>query len=215
MPRFQIGISDDAFGDTVRAVRIVTGLQHMSAVPLDTTVTSLQEAIDGPDPAVLISVDAWPSATIPAPFIVDQNDVTVQGADSAGNPVTLRLDPTTRFGSLQTVYDGRRAILIATSNGAPAQLDELLSWLSDDMERWYGLDGQAVISAPGNQPITVSNPAASVSALPETTTSGKDNPWWWWLAGGLVALAATGGLIMLVAARRRPKSEPKHESVNE
>jgi hypothetical protein len=214
MPRIQIGIGDDAFGDTVRAARIVTGLQHMSAVPLDTTVTSLNEAINSDDPAVLISAGAWPAATITAPFTADQNNVTVRGVDSAGKPVTLTLDPTTRFGSLQTAFDGQRAVLVATSNEAPEQLDELLGWLSDDTERWFGLTGQAVFSTPGNDPITVSNPSVGVAALPTPSTSGIGATWRWWLAGGLAgvaAVAAVGGLIVFLAARRRrsqPESNP-------
>ncbi|GAA3530908.1 hypothetical protein GCM10023077_05620 [Mycolicibacterium helvum] len=206
MPRIQIGLSDDAFGDTVRATQIIAGLQHMSAVPLNTTVVSLKQAIDSHQAAILISAGGWPVPTITAPFDAKQNNVTVWGTDPAHKAATLTLNPTTRFGSLQTVFDGQRPILIATSNAAPEQLDELLRWLSAKPERWDGLSGQAVVSTPGSEPITVSNPSVGVAALPGAPSTGRAGVWAWWLAGGLVAVAVAGGLILLIGARRRPRS---------
>ena len=197
------------FADTERAAQIVVGLQHMTSVPLDTTVTSLKEAIDSQEPALLISAANWPVTTVQAPFSADQSSVTVTGRDGDNKPVTLTLDPMSPIGSLQTVFDGRRPILVATSNGAPAQLDELLRWLSSKPQRWFGLDGQAVISVPGTDPITVSNPVSSVTAqsAPSSTMAGKS--WLWWLAGGLVGIALAGGFILLLGARQR---RSKHRS---
>lgn len=206
MPRIQIGIGDDTFNDTLRAVQIVVGLQHMSAVPLETTVTSLKQAIDSHDPAILISAGAWPVQTIALPFAADQDHVTIQGLDTAGKPVTLTLNPTVRFGSLQTMFDGQRSTLIATSNGAPEQLDELLRWLSAKKERWFGLDGRLIISVPGGEPISISNPPNDVSALPGTSHAGQDYTWVWWVAGGWVVAAALGALVILLRNRRRRRS---------
>ncbi len=209
MPRIQIGVSDDAFGDTVRATQIVTGLQHMSAVPLDTTVTGLKQAIDSHQPAIIISAGSWPIPTITAPFDTDQNNVTVWGTDPDHKAATLTLNPMTQFGSLQTVFDGQRPILIATSNKAPAQLDELLRWLSAKPERWDGLTGQAVVSTPGSEPIMVSNPSVGVAALPGPSAAGSSRAWQWWLAGGLAAVAAVGGVIVFVGARRGARLNTK------
>ena len=203
MPRIQIGIGDDNFDDTARAAQIVVGLQHVSAVPLETTVTNLKQAIDSHDPAILISAGAWPVQTIPLPFTADQDHVTVEGLDTAGKSVSLTLNPAVRFGSLQTVFDGQRSVLVATSNGAPAQLDELLRWLSAKPERWFGLDGRMIVSVPGTEPITVPNPPNDLAAQPGPQNAGQNYAWAWWIASAWVVAAAVGALVILVRARRR------------
>jgi hypothetical protein len=200
MPHIQIGISDDAYNDTVRAIQIMVGLQQMSAVPLTTKVTSLKQAVDSRDPAVLISAGAWPVQTIPLPFNAEQGNVTIEGIDAGGESVTLSIDPSVHFGSLQTAFDGHRSVLIATSNAAPGQLDELLRWLNAERGRWFGLDGREVISVPGHEPITVANPPSDVAAQPSTH---EDNyTWVWWVAGAWVVVAAVGGGVLFYRARR-------------
>lgn len=205
MPRIQVGITDDTFNDTVRAAQIVVGLQHMSAVPLETTVTNLKQVIDSRDPAILISAGAWPVQTIPLPFTADQDRVTVEGLDTAGKSVSLALNPGVRFGSLQTAFDGQRAILVATSNGAPAQLDELLRWLSAKPERWFALDGRMILSVPGAEPITIPNPPNDLSTQPAPANGRQNYTWAWWIAGAWVVAAAAGALVILVRTRRRSK----------
>jgi hypothetical protein len=206
LPRVQVGISDDSFNDTVRAAQIIVGLQRMSAVPLETTVTSLKQAVDSHDPAILISAGAWPVQTIPLPFSADQDHVTVEGLDTAGKSVTLTLNPTVRFGSLQAVFDGQRSILVATSNGAPAQLDELLRWLSAKADRWYALDGRMIVSFPGSEPVTIPNPPTDFAAQPAGSTARQNYTWAWWIAGAWLVAATAGAAVILVRARRRRRS---------
>ncbi|MEE3065412.1 MAG: hypothetical protein VYA67_15910 [Actinomycetota bacterium] len=199
-PRIQVGITDDAFNDTVRAVQIVVGLQQMSAVPLTTKVTSLKQAIDSHDPAVLISAGAWPVQTIPLPFNAENGNITIEGLDSGGESVSLTLDPSIHFGSLQTTYDGHRSILIATSNAAPQQLDELLRWLAAEPGRWFGLDGREVIDVPGKEPITIANPPSDI-AVPQPKHE-DDYTWLWWIGGAWVLAVAIGGGVLVYRARR-------------
>jgi hypothetical protein len=167
---------------------------------LATKVTSLKQAIDSHDPAVLISAGAWPVQAIALPFNAEQGSITIEGLDSGGESTTLTLDPSIHFGSLQTVFDGHRSILIATSNGAPGQLDELLRWLSAEPGRWFGLDGRMIISVPGSEPITVANPPSDVTAQP--SKHEDDYTWAWWVGGAWVAVAAVGGGVLLYRARR-------------
>ena len=132
MPRIQIGIGPDTFNDTVRAARIIVGLQRSSSLPLITAVTALQDAINSSEPAVLISADGWNDQSLTLPISADLGKISIDAMNSSGDPTTLNLDPAIRFGSLQTVFDGQRTVLIATSTGDPAQLDELLRWLALD-----------------------------------------------------------------------------------
>lgn len=194
MPSIRVGIGSDSFADTVRAVRIMVGLQRVSAVPLVTTVTTLSEALAGGGSAVLISSDGWTDPSLSLPFSANGNQVAIQGLDPNGQPVPLDLDPGNRFGSLQTVFAGARVLLVATSNGAPAQLDQLLDWLGAERGRWSDLDGQAIISMPGRDPVTVPNVAAAPSAAEPGSAGGVHA--FWWVVGGAVAVAGVGLLIV-------------------
>jgi len=200
-PRVQVGIGADSFGDTIRAAQIMVDLQRSSDVPLDTTVTSLKQALSSSEPAVLVSADGWTEKSIALPFSADQGRITVAGMDNDGKPTTLNLDSEIRFGSLQTVFDGRRSLLIATSNGAPAQLDELLRWLSGERGRWSGLDGRAIVALPGAEPVTIPNPPVELSETTDGNTQDTHAPARW-AAGGVVAVAAIGAAVILSRARR-------------
>ncbi len=204
MPRVKIGFGDkDTFLDTVRAIQIVVGLQRFSPVPLTTSVTGLQDAIASPDPAVLVAADGWSDKNIALPISSDNGRIDIQAQSPEGNPLTLTLDPAIQYGSLQTVFDGKRTLLIATSNGVPAQLDELLGWLSGGAGRWSGLDGRAIISVPGQAPVTVPNEPSEVTA-PQADAAGDSSTrsWAWWVAGGVVAVAALGALAILLSSRK-------------
>lgn len=202
MPRLRVGLGDNGFADTARAATIVAGLQQASALPLSVTVTGLKEALDSRDPAVLIAADGWTDPEISLPFDVSQGSVTVEGYQIDGTPSSLMLDNTLAAGSLQTVLDGRRSLLIATSNGAPAQLDELLAWLAGERGRWSGVTGQAVISVPGAEPVTV--PALPVADAARPASAGVRIGARWWIAGGaVVALALAGAITILIRTRQR------------
>ncbi len=201
-PRIRIGIGADAFGDTARAAQIVVGLQRASAVPLLVDVTSLDQALDSADPAILIASNGWKDKPIALPFSVDQGQVDVAGLDDKGESVRMTLDPAKGFGSLQTVFDGQRSVLIATSTGDPAQLDSLLRYLGGQPGRWQGLDGRAILSAPGAEPITVPNLPIDYSEQSASGEGSKADTWFWWAVGGVAAVAALGALVILRRAGR-------------
>ncbi len=203
MPRVQVGIgpekTDGAFADTVRAVAVLEGLQRLSALPIDTAVMPLQKAIDSVNPSVLISADSWdhPDITLPVAS-KGGGTLSVAAIDGDGAPATLTLAPGLLFGSLQTVFDGKRSLLIATSNGAPAQLDGLLTWLNTDPRHWSRLSGDAVIAPPGRDPLVVGAqpPRAEVA-------KGSDDSLVWWVGAGIVAFVAIGSGLIFLRSRQR------------
>lgn len=199
MPRIRIGIGADAFGDTARAAQIMVGLQRASAVPLITDVTGLQQAIDSKDPAILVSAGGWDNKAVALPFSAEQGRVTVAGVNGIDQPVTLNLDPATPFGSLQTVFDGRRTVLVATTTGDPALLDGLLGYLAAEPGRWTGLAGRALIAVPGSEPVAIPNPPINYSA--DQSGQSDQGGWFWWAVGGVAALAALGAVAILLRAR--------------
>lgn len=202
-PTVQIGIGPDKLADTIRAAKIMVGLQRTSALPLITNVVDLKEALSGKESAVLISADGWKDKDLTLPFNTDMGKVTINALYESGESATMTLDPGIKTGSLQTIYDGQRSVLVATSNGAPEQLDELLRWLNADPGRWSGLDGRAIISTPFNAPVTVPN---RKSDLPTDDGGGqhgklgKDQAWW--VAGAFGALAFLGALAILLRTRK-------------
>ncbi|MCX6483145.1 MAG: hypothetical protein NT146_07715 [Mycobacterium sp.] len=203
MPQVQIGIGPDVFADTVRATAIIVGLQRMSALPLDTVVTDIQQAIDSRGPAILIAADGWDRPEIMLPVSTTKGSITIEGVDSKagdnnGGPTTLALDPELRYGSLQAFFDGRRSLLVATSNATPAQLDELLRWMVADPGRWPRLDGIALVSAPGRPPVTI-RPQVGVADVPVRSGDASAA---WWAAGGIAAVAMIGYALIWWRSRR-------------
>ena len=200
LPRVQVGIGADAFGDTVRAIRIITGLQQASGVPLSTVVTSLDEAIASHDSAVLIASQGWTNDKIALPVNAGRGRFSVAVVDSAGKETALNLDSAAPVGSLQTVLDGRRSLLVATSNGNPQQLDALLQWLSAERGRWSGLDGRAIIAVPDREPVTVPNPDFDLT--PRDAKVGTWSAWWVRGVVAAIACAALGAAVILVRSIR-------------
>jgi hypothetical protein len=202
MPRVQIGIGSNTYADTVRAVMIMTGLQRLSSLPIDTAVVPLKDAVDSPNPAILISPEGWNFPELPLRVTApDTVPMTLNVLDDDGNPTTLTLEPAMKFGSLQTFFEGGRSVLVATSNGgAVDELDNLLQWLSADERRWSDLNGVGLVSVQGRDPVTV--PGGVGTATPELAST---NARWQWLAvGGGVLAAVVGGLALLrLRARRR------------
>jgi hypothetical protein len=203
MPRVQIGIGDK-FDDTRRALTILVGLQRLSALPIDTAVTTLDEATASPLPAVLVNAAGWTDERITLPVAADSNgDIAVKDADGTDQEGKLRLEPSLRFGSLQTTYDGNRTVVIATSNDAPDQLDDLLVWLDSDAEHWSRLTGNALIAAPGHVPVVVGSAPQQHPAVVESKDLSV--PLWSIGAGIATVVVVAGGLIIL--RRRRSRSQ--------
>jgi len=196
MPRMLVGIGPDAFADTVRAAAIAVAMQRLSVLPIDTEVTSVDQALRSPAPAVIISAEGWTDSAVRLPVSSDGGRITVNGVADQGQSTTVTLDPEVKFASLQAFFDGRRSLLVATSNSAPARLDELLRWMSADPRRFSALDGVAVVAAPGRQPIVVGEQAGVAAAV---AARGR-NPLWW--AAGGAGLAAAVGVAWLMLRRK-------------
>ncbi len=218
MPRIQVGLGPNTFGDTVRAAQIIVGLQRNSAIPLVTAVATLDQAIGSGEPAILIATDGWSDQRLTLPFTADLGAITVQAFAESGDPVTLTLDPAIRYGSLQTVFDGQRSVLVATSNGAPEQLDELLRWLAQKPNRWAGLDGRAVISVPGTDPVTVPNRRTDLPTQDAGSPGRAGTDWIWWAAGIIAVVSLLGALLILrktAAAKAQAATTPATETSHE
>lgn len=205
MPKVQVGIEPHSLIDTKRATDIMVGLQRISAAPIDTTVTSVQQALDSSNPALVVAADGWNHSDIALPVSAGPSGpITINAVESGGKPTKLTLDPSLRFASLQTVFNRGRSLLIATSNGAPFQLDELLRWLTGDNKHWQSLKGVAAVSVPGQEPVTVDqSPTAGPVAAAPGGGSHSDLAWLWWFGAGWLVLAIVGAGVIVLRTRRR------------
>jgi hypothetical protein len=207
-PKVDIGIGNDTLGDTVRAVTIMVGLQRMSVPPMETAVMGVQDVIDSSNPGLVIAADGWKHPDVVLPVsAAPEGPVVVSAVDDDGKPATLSLTPPLRFASLQTVLDRGRSLLVATSDVGPAQLDELLNWLNSDRTRWSTIDGVALVSTPGQGPVTV-----NVVGSPDVASEGGADTGWlqslharWllWAGGAAVALLVVGAALIVLIRRRR------------
>jgi hypothetical protein len=202
MPRAKIGIGEDAFADTVRAASIMEGLQRLSALPLDAEVVPLADALASSSPALLISADGWSDDRIVLPVGAGgANTLDVQRLADDGDATTLQLDPGQQLGSLQTVVDRGRTLLIATSNGAAAELDSLLDWLDQDRMRWSQLSGTAIVAAPNREPVAVDT--STPRAVDEQPVREHNPPWIWFAVGAAAIVAALAAGLLLIRRLRR------------
>jgi hypothetical protein len=201
MPRIMLGIGSDTFADTVRATALAVAMQRLSALPIYTVVTSAQEALDSKSPAIIVAADGWPYPQVHLPISPDNGEMKLDATTGAGEPATLTLDPQLKYGALQAFFDGNRTVLVATSNGAPGQLDELLRWMSADPRRWSKVDGTAVISAPGAAPVVV-GPQPALAAAAEAATGRRAAV----LATVAAVLVVAAGASLMVLRRRRHRA---------
>ncbi|MCW2516389.1 MAG: hypothetical protein JWR11_5431 [Mycobacterium sp.] len=201
MPRVEVGIGSNSFADTARAVAIMVGLQRLSVLPIDPAVVPLQDAAKSANSAVLIAADGFSDDKLKLPVDVDEGTITVDGTDGSNDPVTLTLDPRLKFGSLQTIVDGSRTVVVATSNGAPGQLDALLTWINADPRRFSELGGTVIIAPTERDPFAV-----TVGAAPEVAAEQGDSVPYWAIGAVIVALVALGAGLIYLRTRRSASS---------
>ena len=180
------------------------------------TWVPVDEALASEEPAILISADGWKYDSVTLPVSSRDRSLTLVGLGKDDAETTLTLNKDIRFGSLQTVFDGRRSLLVATSNGAPAQLDDLLRRLSSDPRGWSALRGSAVVAIEGSEPqmvpdrtpVSVYGPAPSESQTGDQD-QGHPGVSTTWIAVAVFAAIGIGAVAYWMGRRRRRPAPPE------
>ncbi|MDJ0394074.1 hypothetical protein QMK17_12120 [Rhodococcus sp. G-MC3] len=186
MPKVNVSLSDNSFANVVRAVTIVHGLQRMSTRPILPTVVSVDDAVAGSDPAIVIA----PNGALPESVSLPLSSTGTATFTVAGGDV-LTLGTDVPYATVQVANtENDAALVVASSNDAPEQLDGLLGWLDSDPTRWFGLSGDVLFAAADIAPLSLSSTDLAGAEADAPAADNSIN----WLT---VAAACAGGLLLL------------------
>ncbi|WP_242676821.1 hypothetical protein [Rhodococcus sp. ABRD24] len=181
LPTVDVGLGGNNLADLVRANRLLVQMQRASYLPLQPRVRPLTEAATGTLPAILIAADGN------VPPSVDQ---PLRSADPA--LLALRgVTGSTPYGSVQVLETGNRTVVLASSNGAPGDLDALLGWLDADPARFPKLTGDVLIGPRDAQPFAIGVRVTDVTAQAEDQNDSG-------IGAGTVAAIAVGTAALAV-----------------
>lgn len=209
-PRTQFAWTRGDLADVTRAITIAAGLQSLSATPLGVDVVPLREAQTSSTPAVIIDADGSAADMPPLPVTSRGDVVTVDPmtADPDTAPRrTVSLSPAVKMGALQVARNDGRTVLVASSNGNPAQLDAILRWLTADPLRWAALDGAALVAFNDRPPVVIPG-VETTTASAASTEDGGDARAIVASAAAVAAVLIVGGAAWLVWRRRRRQDNP-------
>lgn len=215
MPKFEIALADESYVGVVRAVTMATGLQRLSSLPLVPEVVSMDQALDGSGPALVIAPASDLPDTVTLPLSsIDETTFRIANPDSAGGPTELTIDTDRPFATVQVTSVQDSAVLVGSWNSTPNEFDAMLSWLDADPARWYALDGDIVFAAQNTEPMSLSSAALSGRDEPAATSDAPSDRTTVLIVGvGLAVLAVAGvGALVVTRRARRSTTEPSRHS---
>lgn len=166
MPRVQVATGTRSLADVGRAVTILAELQRLSELPIRSEWVSVDDLLASGAPGILVASDGVPGG-LPLPLELTGGrtmEVLARGQDE---PSTMRFYEDIDFASLQVVEDDDRAIVVASTTSGSAELDRTLDWLGSDPDRWNGLRGNVLFTAPDREPAALSTTEALLTATTE------------------------------------------------
>lgn len=207
MPRVQVAADERSLDDVARAITILSELQALSDALLRPDWVTVDELLDSDAPGILLTSHPTPDEVDLPLTLTSGRSLDVVGAGE-GEPATLRFFEDIDFASIQVVEDGDRALLVAsstssTSSSGSSEIDRTLDWLAADRDRWGGLRGNVLFTAPGREPVQLST--ADVFHAQETWSSESNATRTVLIVGSVVAVAAIAlaGILWLATGRRR------------
>ncbi|MFE9577572.1 hypothetical protein ACFYO1_14370 [Nocardia sp. NPDC006044] len=201
LPEVQIGLRTPGFADTVRAVRVLTGLQRLTSIPLRPELVTFDQAVASTSPAVLIAANGDVPESIRLPLRQTDAGLALTGDD--GKTISrITTDPATPFASLQSTWSGGRTVVVGSSSDTPEHLDRVLGWLDADLNRWSRLHG-AVLFQAGDRTPEFLDPATAAPAAPDSSEMTSLAKILTAVGAAVVLLGVLIGLILLLRRGRR------------
>ena len=215
MPQFDIALTDESYAGAVRAVTMVAGLQRLSSRPLLPEVVSMDRALDGSTPAVVIApvADLPDAMTLPLSSY-DETTFRINDPENDTEATELTVDTAQPFATLQVTSVQNKAVVVASWNSAPETVDTMLAWLDADPARWFALDGDILFAAPNTDPVSLSSSVLSGAAdsAAATEDGSSDRSTAALVGAGLVvlALAVVAALVFAIRSRRSAGAPSRH-----
>lgn len=207
MPKVDVATSDRSLVDVDRAVELVAGLQSLTSRPLDPEWVTIDEALASSGPAVIVAANGLLPEDLQSQLpLVRTEDRRFEVRNADGESTSLTFGTEVDFASLQVVRDDGRTVLVATSTGAPEELDRTLDWLAAEPGRWFELEGSVLFTAPDREPITLIDPRTRDDV--DAASSESDSTVTAVVVAGVVLLVvgAAGAAVWSLTRRRRPQS---------
>ncbi|WP_432676887.1 hypothetical protein ACRAJ3_15760 [Rhodococcus pyridinivorans] len=207
MPKVDVATSDRSLVDVARAVELVAGLQSLTSRPLDPEWVTIDEALASSGPAVIVAASGLLPEDLQSQLpLVRTEDRRFEVRNADGESTSLTFGTEVDFASLQVVRDDGRTVLVATSTGAPEELDRTLDWLAAEPGRWFELEGSVLFTAPDREPITLIDPRTRDDV--DAASSESDSTVTAVVVAGVVLLVvgAAGAAVWSLTRRRRPQS---------
>lgn len=207
MPKVDVATSDRSLVDVARAVELVAGLQSLTSRPLDPEWVTIDEALASSGPAVIVAANGLLPEDLQSQLpLVRTEDRRFEVRNADGESTSLTFGTEVDFASLQVVRDDGRTVLVATSTGAPEELDRTLDWLAAEPGRWFELEGSVLFTAPDREPITLIDPRTRDDV--DAASSESDSTVTAVVVAGVVLLVvgAAGAAVWSLTRRRRPQS---------
>ncbi|WMM72056.1 hypothetical protein RCF27_19655 [Rhodococcus pyridinivorans] len=208
MPKVDVATSDRSLVDVARAVELVAGLQSLTSRPLDPAWVTIDEALASSGPAVIVAANGLLPEDLQSQLpLVRTEDRRFEVRNADGESTSLTFGTELDFASLQVVRDDGRTVLVATSTGAPEELDRTLDWLAAEPGRWFELEGSVLFTAPDREPITLIDPHTRDDDV-DAASSESDSTVTAVVVAGIVLLVvgAAGAAVWSLTRRRRPQS---------
>lgn len=208
MPRVQVATGSASLDDTRRAITILAELQALSASLLRPEWVTVEKLTEGEAPGLLVSSDGAADG-LPLPLeLTGGRTLEVVGTGN-GESATMQFTEDIDFASLQVVEDADRAILVASTSSGSGELDRTLEWLSADPDRWAGLRGDVLFTAPGREPVQLST-AEAAGTVGVDEDSGSATVRTALIVGSVAAVAgiALAGIAWLATGRGRARRRP-------
>ncbi|MFF0240562.1 hypothetical protein ACFYRW_10040 [Rhodococcus pyridinivorans] len=207
MPKVDVATSDRSLVDVARAVELVAGLQSLTSRPLDPEWVTIDEALASSGPAVIVAANGLLPEDLQSQLpLVRTEDRRFEVRNADGESTSLTFGTEVDFASLQVVRDDGRTVLVATSTGAPEELDRTLDWLAAEPGRWFELEGSVLFTAPDREPITLIDPRTRDDV--DAASSESDSTVTAVVVAGVILLVvgAAGAAVWSLTRRRRPQS---------
>ncbi|TGD89086.1 hypothetical protein BayCH28_06875 [Mycolicibacterium sp. CH28] len=197
-PDFAVALGDPTM---IRyAAQAINLMGQTTDTPLRPTVRSLDDALKGDQPLMLVTNQQQLSQSGLKPPIQPGTGASVS---INGDPVTA-VDLNGALGVIQAFTDRNRAVLAIDATGDWSLVDRSFDYIRSQDDGWSSLSGDVVATGAKNVTVNLTLREGGPMAPQPAASSGWR--WWVWLTAGVSAAAIVAVTLFLLGRRRHSDS---------